>query len=64
MQQPTLECADFLSGLLLVPEGRLAGLLGLGGPLGGQAQLPGAVRWTRGLQRRQPVAFAAQLGGG
>jgi hypothetical protein len=49
---------------LVVGAGLLAGLLGLGGPLGGQAQLPRAVRWTLGAQRCQPVAFGAQLRGG
>jgi hypothetical protein len=48
-QQPALERGDLLSGLLLVLEGLLAGLLSVGGALGRKAQLPGAVR--RALRR-------------
>ena len=62
-QQPTVQRSDLLGGLLLVGAGLLAGLLSLVGPLGGQAQLPRAVRRTRRPQRRQAVAFGAQLPG-
>jgi hypothetical protein len=64
MQQPALEGGDRLSGLLLVRAGLLAGLLGVGGPPGGQVELPRAVRRARSAQRCEPVALGAQLGGG
>jgi hypothetical protein len=44
---------------LVVGDGLLAGLLGLGGPLGGQPQLPRAVRWAFGAQLGESVAFGA-----
>jgi len=53
-----------LGGGLVVGAGLLADLLGLAGALGGQPQLPRAVRRAFGPQSRQPVAFGAQLGGG
>jgi hypothetical protein len=41
-----LEGGDLLGGGLVAGAGVLAGLLGLGGPPGGQVQLPGTVRRT------------------
>jgi hypothetical protein len=40
-------------------QGLLAGLLGLGRSLLGQAQLAAAVGWARGAQRGEAVALGA-----
>jgi hypothetical protein len=50
---------DLVGGGLLVGVGVLAGLFGLGRPVGGQPQLPKAIRRTLGAQLGEPVAFDA-----
>jgi hypothetical protein len=53
-----------LGGGLLVGAGLLTGLLGLGGALGGQLQLPRAIRRTGRAELGEPIPFGAYLAGG
>ncbi|HEX8134397.1 MAG TPA: hypothetical protein VF880_13330 [Actinomycetes bacterium] len=60
-QQPALERGGLVGGLLMFLAGLLAGLLGLGSPLSGQAQLPRPVRRTLSPEFGEPVTLGAQL---